>query len=225
MTFALITEGVSEHRIIKHIISKYFKDKEPEINQIQPKIVNDKQSVQGGWNEVLKYCQNDELHDIFIENDYLIIQIDTDQSPKIPFNIPHLKKDEQTGNQISKTVEELHNDVRIKLESLINSEIIEKQKDKIFFAICTHTIECWLLPIYYSNNHKSDINTCIGSLNSQLKKKNIQQLSSTGGKNTPQSIKTYDLILKNWKKRKDIDDSASHQYGFNYFLKSLRVLD
>ena len=45
MKFALITEGPSEHRIIKHIIAKYFKDQEPEINQIQPKIVNEKQET------------------------------------------------------------------------------------------------------------------------------------------------------------------------------------
>ena len=32
MRFALITEGPSEHRVIKHIISKYFKDQDTEIN-------------------------------------------------------------------------------------------------------------------------------------------------------------------------------------------------
>lgn len=43
MKFALITEGPSEHKIIKHILSKYFKGFDPEINQIQPKIVDGKQ--------------------------------------------------------------------------------------------------------------------------------------------------------------------------------------
>ncbi len=42
MTFALITEGISEHRIIKHILLKCFKEFDPDINQIQPKISNDK---------------------------------------------------------------------------------------------------------------------------------------------------------------------------------------
>ncbi|MBQ0910018.1 hypothetical protein KBJ98_15000 [Flavobacterium sp. F-328] len=226
MKFALITEGVSEHRIIKHIISKYFKDKEPDINQVQPKLVNNKQNVTGGWDEVLKYCQRQELADIFIENDYLIIQIDTDQSQLNPFNITHTKIDPISGNLTNKTIEELYNDVKAKIESLINVDILKKYNDKIFYAICTHTIECWLLPIYYTNNHKNDIATCIGSLNAQLKKKNIQSLpTTTKNKNSAQSIKIYNTILNNWKKRKEIEDAAIHQYGLNKFLESLRTLD
>lgn len=91
MKFALITEGVSEHRIIKHIIAKFFKEQEPDINQIQPKMLNEKQETTGGWVEVLKYCEREELRSILIENDYLVIQIDTDQSQTTPFNINHLK--------------------------------------------------------------------------------------------------------------------------------------
>jgi len=126
MKFALITEGPSEHRIIKHIIAKYFRDKEPEINQIQPKIVNEKQETTGGWNEVLKYCEREELKDIFIENDYLIIQIDTDQSQTKPFNVSHSKH----TNKL-KTVDELYIDVVEKLKGLIKSEILETYNDKI----------------------------------------------------------------------------------------------
>lgn len=226
MKFALITEGVSEHRIIKHIISKYFKDREPDINQVQPKLVNDKQNDPGGWDEVLKYCQREELADIFIENDFLVIQIDTDQSQHNPFNISHTRIDEISGNQINKSLEELYNDIKAKIQSLIDPVILDKYADRIFYAICTHTIECWLLPIYYTNSHKTDFSTCIGSLNTQLGKKNISKIpTATKEKNTPKAIKTYNTILSNWKKRKDIEDSALHQYGLDVFLQSLRKLD
>lgn len=226
MNFALITEGVSEHRIIKHIISKFFKDKDPNINQIQPKLLNDKQEVAGGWDEVLKYCQSEKLLDIFVENDYLIIQIDTDQSQHQPFNISHTKIDPISRNHTNKTIEELYDDIKIKIESLIIPEILEKYRHNIFYAICTHTIECWLLPIYYSNNHKRDFSTCIGSLNKELSKKNTNLIPTTSkAKNTAQAIKTYNFILSNWKRRKDIEDSALHQYGLHKFLESLRALD
>lgn len=106
MKFALITEGASEYRVVKHLIGKYFKDWELEINQIQPKVVNDKQETIGGWNEVLKYCEREELNDILTENDYIVIQIDTDQSQVSPFDISHIS---QSGEP--KSAEQLHEEV------------------------------------------------------------------------------------------------------------------
>ena len=144
MKFALITEGPSEHRVIKHIVSKYFKEHEPDVNQIQPKLIDNKQdqATPGGWPEVLKYCERTELKDIFVENDYLIIQIDSDQSQTATFGVSHSK-----ANNQSKSIDELHQDIVSKLKSLIKPEILAQYGDKIFFAICVHTIECWLLPI------------------------------------------------------------------------------
>ncbi|MCX6350688.1 MAG: hypothetical protein NTX03_02380, partial [Bacteroidetes bacterium] len=131
MKFALITEGASEHRILKHILAKYFKENEPFINQIQPTIVNEKQKSTGGWAEVLKYCKReDDLNEIFINNDYLIIQIDTDRSEQKPFNISHTNQD-----NTDKSVDELCNNVVEKLRGLISPEIMEEYGNKIFFAV------------------------------------------------------------------------------------------
>ena len=219
MKFALITEGPSEHRIIKHIIAKYFKDKEPEINQIQPKIVNEKQETTGGWSEVLKYCERKELKDIFVENDFLIIQIDTDQSQTKPFDVSHTKPD-----NILKTVDELYVDVVEKLKGFIKPEILEAHSDKIFFAICVHTIECWLLPLYYTNNHKTDTRNCLSTLNTGLRRHNIHTIP-TKDKNNPNSIRTYETILRNWSKKQDIIGSAKHNSAFKKFIDSINVIE
>lgn len=223
MKFALITEGPSEHRIIKHILNRYFKDLEPEIVQIQPKIINNKQNNVGGWNEVLKYCARQEIKDIFVENEYLIIQIDTDQSQMSPFNISHTKIDEQTGNIVDKTNEELYIDVVSKLETLIKPEIFKVYKKKILFAICTHTIECWLLPIYFTNNHKTDKHNCINVLNTELRKRNIHIIPNKD-KNNATSVRTYDNILKNWKKEQEIINSSLNSFGFKSFVDSLELI-
>jgi hypothetical protein len=223
MNFALITEGVSEYRIIKHILNKYFKEQNPDINQIQPKVVNDKQETVGGWNEVLKYCERKELNEIFIENDYLIIQIDSDMSNTIPFNVSHTKIDPATASNVNKTFNELYEDITIKLQSLINVDVLDAHGHKIIFAVCIHTIECWLLPIFFSNHHKSDTQNCINTLNIELRKKNIHIISK-GNKNSPLSIITYDLILKNWKKQQDIIDSSKHNIGFFNFINSLSLI-
>jgi hypothetical protein len=216
MKFALITEGVSEHRIIKHILTKYFKDQEPDINQIQPKILDEKQETTGGWVEVLKYCEREELKDIFVENDYLVIQIDTDQSQNAPFSINHLKP---TGEE--KTTNELLHDVLNKLNSLISPDIKAAYGNKIFFAISIHTLECWLLPLFYMNNHKSDTKGCLSTLNIELIKKNIKPIST---KNSPFAQQTYRSILSNWKKKSEIVASAQYNVGYKRFVESLDLI-
>jgi len=215
MKFALITEGASEHRVIKHLIAKYFKDHEPEINQIQPKLVNDRQENIGGWNEVLKYCGREELHDILIENDYLVIQIDTDQSQTRPYNVPHINAEGQP-----KTPEELHADVNQKLQSLIKPQIWETHNTRIFFAICIHTVECWLLPVCYTDNHRTNTSNCLATLNAGLRRKNMATIPATG-KNKPNGIRAYDALLKNINRKNDIITSSQFNYGFQSFIQSL----
>lgn len=74
MKFALITEGASEHRIVKHILSRYCGEMDSVVNQIQPKMNAGKQDGGGGWNEVLKYCERkEELEALFVEQlDYVM---------------------------------------------------------------------------------------------------------------------------------------------------------
>ncbi|OFX18283.1 MAG: hypothetical protein A2033_17700 [Bacteroidetes bacterium GWA2_31_9] len=220
MKFALITEGISEHRIIRHILEKFFKDKVPFIRQIQPQIFNEKQISIGSWNEVLKYCgRTDDLKEIFNNNDYLIIQIDTDKSQTKPFSISHSKIDNTL-----KSVDELCNEVIVKLKSIISLEIIKEHGNKIFFAICVHSIECWLLPLLYTNNLKSKTHGCIDTLNTELIKKNIHIIPN-GNKNNHNAIRTYETILKIWKRKQDIIESSKHNEGFKKFINSLKTID
>lgn len=220
MIFALISEGPSEHRIIKHIISRYLKDFDPIINQIQPKLVEGKQddSTPGGWNEVLKYCGREDLEDIMVENEYLIIQIDTDMCETEPFGISHTEEGEQ------KSEEQLFEDVRKKLIGLIKEDIRNNYDGKIIFAICMHTIECWLIPIFISNKKGSKKVNCINQLNKELRRADIQIINGDN-KNKANGIKAYEAILANWKKRKDIEKSASYSFGFKHFIDSLKKID
>ncbi|MCX6269648.1 MAG: hypothetical protein NTU44_00225 [Bacteroidetes bacterium] len=222
MNFALITEGASEHRIVKHIVVKYFKDHDPDINQIQPKVIDEKQDDQtkGGWNEVLKYCERElELNNIFVDNDYLIIQIDTDQSQTNPFNVSHRHPENR-----DKTVNELYTDVVGKLNGLLPQSIIEKYADKIFFAICIHTIECWLLPLFYNNADRTKTINCLDALNRKLMKKDFH-LITKANKNQLHGRTAYEEILKPWKKKKDIQETAKYNYGFKKFVEYLESID
>lgn len=222
MKFAFITEGPSEHRILKHIVHKYFKELEYldiEINQIQPKMTNGKQASVGGWNEVLKYCSRPELKDIFVENDYLIIQLDTDQSETAPFSISHSK-----SGGIAKTSTELFVEVQDKMIALMGSEIWGEYRHRILFAICIHTIECWLLPLFAPPKKAVAIRKCLSTLNMELHKKKINPIPNKD-KNNPQSIRTYETVLKNWRRKQDIIDSSMYSFGFEKLVEALRMIE
>ncbi len=220
MKFALITEGASDHWIIRHIVEKYFKGTNLFFRQIQPQMVNAKQSSGGGWPEVLKYCKrDDDLREIFNTNDFMIIQIDTDQSQTKPFSISHTKPD-----NTSKSIDELHYDVLEKLRGLINPEILKEFADKILFAICIHSIECWLLPVFYIDNHKTKTQNCLETLNVAFRKKDIHIITPKN-KNEPIGKRAYESALKNWKRKHDILNSAKHNIGFKRFIDSLANLE
>lgn len=149
----------------------------------------------------------------------MVIQIDTDLSHQKPFNVSHTKPD-----NTSKTDDELHFDVIEKIKRLIDPEITATYADRIFFAICIHTIECWLLPLYYNDHHKTATTKCLRPLNEQLRRKNIHVIAEKQ-KNNPNSVRTYEIILKNWKRKQDIIDSAQHNTGFKKLLESFKAID
>jgi hypothetical protein len=216
---ALVTEGKSEHWIIKDITQKYFKGQELFIRQIQPQIVDNKQEEIGGWLEVLKFCQRtSDLRAALIESDYLIIQIDTDESNNPNFDVPHTK-----DGGITKTNDELFVDIIDKIDRMIDAQLENEYRDKIIYAICIHSIECWLLPILSNNKRKSNIRNCFSTLNSELRKKNLATIPSKKQKDKRQII--YFKILSNWKKKKDIIDASKNNVGFANFIKSLNKIE
>jgi hypothetical protein len=105
-TIALICEGISEKKIITHIVQRYLGD-EFSINPIQPKTIithnTEKQNSFGGWAQVLNHCNDEKIQKAFEFNDYLIIQIDSDTCEEQNYDVTKAKP----GN-IQKSDEELH---------------------------------------------------------------------------------------------------------------------
>ena len=79
MNIALICEGVSEVKVLKYIVERFFGDIDVSVNAFQPTLNNkDKQDCYGGWSEVLSHSNDENVKNALATNDYLIIQIDTD---------------------------------------------------------------------------------------------------------------------------------------------------
>lgn len=171
MVFGLITEGITDQIVIENILMGYFDKSEDELEfkELQPlRDETDENKTQnyGGWDKVIEYCGSSKFKGALQFHDYLIVQIDTDVSDKPEgYGIPHY----ENGKELAP--EQLIDKVVTKFIDLIGKPVYEKYQNQIIFAISVHSIECWLLPIYYTDKRKSKIKNCLSTLNEALEKK------------------------------------------------------
>jgi hypothetical protein len=214
-SFRLITEGVTDQITLEIILSIFYNDPNIDVERLQPpgdETDRYKQKDYGGWGEVFKYLHSIEFKEAFDFADYFIIQIDTDVSPE--FNIPH----HEGGRDL--TPEEIFNRVKEKLISLIENELYNNHKQKMIFAICIHSIECWFLPLYYNDKRKSKLHNCLETLNLKL---NPQEgfTIDPGNKNS----RYYERMAKKFKNKKSLLKLSHHNPGFKIFIESLPVVE
>lgn len=221
-SIGLISEGISEHYIIKHIVERYLGEDDFRTNQIQPQIrlqgKQEKQDSIGGWLAVLNYCTEEKFKDILNYNDYIIVQIDTDTCELANYDV---KRRNDDGSL--RTDEELYSNICKRILKYIHMENNESFNGRIIFAICFDETECWLLPIYYTDKTKCNKNNCIFKLNQKVTTQNLAAIPEKD-KNSPKAVKTYNAILKNMKKTKDITNCSQYNYGFKMFIEQLDII-
>lgn len=215
-TFALITEGKTDQIVIENILAGYFKTPDLYINELQPPgDETDRNRGQnfGGWHKVFEYCRSDEFRGAFQFNDYVIIQIDTDVSEETHYDVPKYEngKELSPGELIKKVME--------KLRHLMTSEFYAAYEDRIIFAISVHSIECWLLPLYYTDKRKAKIMNCPDTVDKALKKKGVTCLQDKNGKKITES---YREISKAYCKRKTLMKCYEENPSFKVFIEEIR---
>jgi len=174
-TIGIIAEGPTDQIVIQNILIGYFKeDVSSHVRFLQPqydetdKHKND--ALGGGWSNVFNYCKSSRFTEAFEQNDFIIVQIDTDVCEQVNFDV---KRKHLDGTE--KTVEELIVSVidkfRDEISRSFRTEVYESVKDRIIFAVCVDEIECWLLPIYHTDKRKAATNNCIHKLNEVITEK------------------------------------------------------
>ncbi len=197
ITFGLIAEGPTDQIILEDILYGWFgEDIVDEVRYLQPDIDGD-----SGWGKVFNYCRSSDFQLSLQTNDYLIIQVDTDVSEEKGFDVTH--RDKQ-GNIVSPEI--LIENVKAKLIELIGSDFYQENSERIIFAISVHSMECWLLPLYYQDNNKEKIERCFTLLGKKINELNKQK-----------KIKFY-FDLKNKVKIRDYYRQISYQYSKNKIL-------
>ncbi|MEG4812945.1 phage tail protein [Microcoleus sp. K5-D4] len=166
ISFGLVTEGLTDQIVIENILAGYFNSPDLDIRQLQPERDkdNENKSKYGGWTLVFDYFKSRDFQEALQFIDYIIIQIDTDVSED--YNIP---KQDENGEF---TPQQLIEKVIEKFRGAIGDDFYSKYQQKIIFAISVHSIECWLLPLYYTDKKKKyKFKNCLDTLNLQLAKK------------------------------------------------------
>ena len=81
----VVSEGVSDYYVLKHIVSRYLKEQDVYTIPLNPKQDKGKQVGFSGWQGVLNYISGMDEKNLFVEAlkedcEYVIVQIDTDRS-------------------------------------------------------------------------------------------------------------------------------------------------
>jgi hypothetical protein len=200
--FGLISEGVTDNAVLENILIGYFnQDISAYINHLQPP-----PSASGGWSRVLKYCSSMDFKNDFDNNDFMVIQIDTDKSFELPFDVSH----EEDGVKLS--IEALIEKVKARFQQLFQTafgaDFSTHFGHRILFAIAIHSTECWLLPLYYKSiKDKSETKNCYEKLNKQVK-------------GLKKEHKIYDSISRDFCSNKKLEKALSDNPSFKIFIEN-----
>jgi hypothetical protein len=158
-TFALIAEGITDQVVLDAILNGHYRgqlDDEVDTNSLQPlRDATDGSRVAeeefGGWELVLEYCADHErLVEALEFNDYLVIQIDTDCGEHPNFGVP------LTVGGKDRPVHELVEETQKVIIAALGADFYQEYQDRILFAICVHSLECWLFSLHESDNNKKN---------------------------------------------------------------------
>lgn len=215
-TFAVVAEGPTDFAVLRQILATFFADPGVVVDQLQPAVdATSGASSPGGWYEVFRYIGSERFIGAFERSVFVVIHIDTDVCEEPYFGI---SRREPNGRERSPA--EMLALTQSRLVQEIGPEVFARFRERIIFAIAVETIECWLLPLYYTDNRRSKTTNCLGSLNLML---NAREGFSIDREKSG-VLKYYLKILRHLRKPKALEDAAKHNPSFTAFVEALRPI-
>lgn len=217
-TFGLVCEGPSDKIVIENLLWGYFADTDLLLRKLPSEFDEtdrERFSVQGGFMEIFHFCQSDIFKEAFVQLDFVIIQIDTDvlRTENVPKEYQMSFRYED-GAEF--TVEEIVLVMKQRFIELMGEEFYLQFQNNIIFAISVHSIECWLLPLYFKTQKAKagKIENCLNTLNEALK---IHEKFYIDKKES----KYYREIAKKYRKNKDLMACYQLNPSLKIFIESL----
>ena len=204
----IVSEGVSDFFILKHIVERYLKEKDVYTIPLKPKVTSkNKQEGFGTWQGVFDYIKGDD--NLIVEAvkegcEYVVVQIDTDVSSQ--YGVENNPDD----------VQAFWTAIKDKLTGSVHPDF---PKDKLIFAICIQEIECWLIPFVSTiENECQNTDRCLNIVNRHIRTKGSIDKQN---KNSQQAQRLYQYILGQKKKPLEIKDCSRYNFGFKELIGQL----
>jgi hypothetical protein len=173
-SFAIISEGITDFKILENILEGYFSENEEEVFVNEVPLSDDATSrgsalPPGGWTLVMRALRQGRHREALQNNDYVVVHIDTDVAEEAGYDV---SRRDARGQVLSP--EELIEKVRFRLIAEMGSESHAQCASRIIFAIAVDSIECWLLPLLYDGEaaKKAKITGCLNAADRKLERMN-----------------------------------------------------
>ncbi|MEN9373926.1 MAG: hypothetical protein RIR79_1478 [Pseudomonadota bacterium] len=201
----LACEGVTDRAVIKNILCGYFSIQSPQrhINELSP--------PEGGWRPLLNYLKTERFRDDVESHSCIILQIDTDVSAD--FGVQHTD-DSNNPLSVIKLIERI---VAMMVAKIADgdADFYADNSGKIIFAICVHSIECWLLVFYDTSNAYTIDCSC---------EENLRKFKFPRNTQLTKKPRNYEVISAPFLESANITTVAAKNESFNYFIQQLQPI-
>ncbi|WP_313343686.1 hypothetical protein [Stenotrophomonas sp.] len=212
VSFALVTEGITDQVTLEAILKGHYKrfdgDIDVVVNSIQP--IRDatdasRQGDFGGWERVFEACARPEVSDNALTfNQYLIVQIDTDMGDHPNFGLPLAPG----GVDVDETT------LVAQARALIATKFGDKWphiENRVFTAVSVHSLECWLMALHALAENRST-RRCDERLRQELARQN---------KAYDKNHACYAEISKDFRKTRLLDSARARCVSLDHFVSDL----
>lgn len=187
--FALVAEGVTDHAVLKTVLLGFFTGqiREPKFSMSQP----DRDALQF--------------------NQYLVVQVDTDCSERPGFDVPR----HVAGERLDVPV--LVNLVVERIQKEIGEDDCRMYGERLLFAVCVDSLECWLLPLWADQEiHQVRTTGCLDALNRELARQHQAPVDPS-----TKQVPVYEDAARGYRKRKILLESGRKNPSLSIFLDAL----
>jgi hypothetical protein len=211
VAFGIVCEGITDQIVIRNVLTGHFNSDDVDLRYLVPaRDATDESRIDGasGWFAVIDYVKNSAFRNAFQFLDYIILQIDTDVCEETHFDVPRVV------DGITLDPVELIQRVRSRFRQWIGEEFFDQMIHRIVFAISVDSIECWLLPLYYTNVKRSKTVNCLNTLNEAL----ARSMNFTISAKDPDY---YERASSEYSRNRVLKRCYRHNPSFNAFVQEL----
>jgi hypothetical protein len=213
-SFALISEGITDQAIIENILD-CISEGSAITRALRPlRDETDKsrsaKNEFSKWELVLDYIKSEEMLDAIQTNDFVVIQMDTDQCEHVNFGISLLNEGKP------KVIRTLISECTNHIKSMLHADFPSTELYRLIFAIPVLSTEYWLVSLH-DGTHAHTTKTAIAC--------STRLLNLLGKKSIPyrKDYETYSKLSRGFRRKKILSEVAIRTPCLQIFVDQVSI--